>query len=394
MNTATWFIPLFIFAALPGCASNEVTPTPDIPATVAAAVEETIAEARTEDRNARRTRLERRTPTPDIEATVAAAVEETIAKTRARGLMRREGLEITLRKLARQEGHRPSVPLALTSMVERVRPGVVRIETTFGSGSGVIFAKDTGGSALVVTNYHVVDNENLEQVKEFYVDVIVNDLSVYDGVLVGNDTLRDLAVLKICCGEFTALPIANDNPAPGSEIVVMGYPLGLSGAATVTRGVVSAFRYNSGEEIWEVQTDASINSGNSGGPMLSQTGELVGIATSKIVAQDVEGVGFAVSVATLQEQLEALGVDSTFDLPVPPPVLPDQRPVPLKDPNRLSAAAVKLGVSESALLEALGPPPPDIAGTARRLGITTEVLISALGMPPAGQGSSAFPPPP
>ena len=360
-------------------------------------MEETIAEARTQDRNARRTRPKRRTPIPDIEATVAAAVEEKIAEARTSGRKRREGLESALRKLAVQEGHKPPVPQSLTSIVERVRPGVVRIETTFGSGSGVIFAKDTGGSALVVTNYHVVDNEDLDQAKEFYVDVVVNDLSVYDGVLMGNDALRDLAVLKICCGEFTPLPLANDNPAPGTEIVVMGYPLGLSGAATVTSGVVSAFRYNFDEEIWEVQTDASINSGNSGGPMLSQAGELIGIATSKIVAQDVEGVGFAVSVATLQEQLEALGVDSAFDLPLPPPVLPGQRLVPLRDPNRLSAAAVKLGVSESALLEALGPPPPDIAGAARRLGITTEVLTSAMGLLPVGQIPSSgptLPPPP
>ena len=207
-------------------------------------------------------------------------------------------------------------------MIERVRPGVVRIKTNLGSGSGVIYSKSADGSALVLTNYHVIESAAS-------VDVVVGDSKLYRSTILGVDVVRDLAVLSICCGDFTVVTLAKGGGIPtGAEVVVMGYPLGIAGLATVSRGIVSAVRYESDMDRWVIQTDASINPGNSGGPMLSMSGEFVGIATYKIVKSKggiaVEGVGFAVAATTLRDQLPVIVSGNSLAVlaratPTPPP---------------------------------------------------------------------------
>ena len=169
-------------------------------------------------------------------------------------------------------------------MVERVKGGVVRIDTAGGNGSGVIFATE-GDAALVLTNYHVVADGGR-------IAVMVEDADRYQGVLQAFDAARDLATLRICCGDFQALPFGDVAAIrPGSEVVVMGYPSGLPGSATVTRGIVSAIRQHRVGEV--IQTDAPINPGNSGGPLLSPDGKVLGINTFGI--SNAEGLGFALS---------------------------------------------------------------------------------------------------
>ena len=122
-------------------------------------------------------------------------------------------------------------------MVKQVRPAVVRIQTSSGSGSGVIF-ETQGRTGYVVTNHHVVEGE-------VQVSVIVNDSTTYRGSVLGTDSVRDLAVVSICCGSFQTLPFGNAAALqPGDEVVAIGYALGLPGEATVTRGIVSAVRYD------------------------------------------------------------------------------------------------------------------------------------------------------
>lgn len=202
---------------------------------------------------------------------------------------------------------------------------MVRIRTNLGSGSGVIYSKSADGSALVLTNYHVIEGASA-------VDVVVDDSTTYRSTLRGTDPERDLAILNICCSDFTTVALAMGDDIPtGSEIIVMGYPLGISGLATVSRGIVSALRYESDTDRWVVQTDASINPGNSGGPMLALSGEFVGIATYKILASRggiaVEGVGFAVSDKTLRERLPILtsGQASVKLKPLTPTATPPPR---------------------------------------------------------------------
>ena len=101
--------------------------------------------------------------------------------------------------------------------------------------------------------------------------------------------MRDLAVVTICCGQFHTLPFGDASRLePGGEVVAIGYALGLSGEASITRGIVSAIRYDSRYLSDVIQTDAAINPGNSGGPMLSMSGEILGINTFKISEARVE----------------------------------------------------------------------------------------------------------
>ncbi len=211
----------------------------------------------------------------------------------------------------------PDPVVELSEVVERVRASIVRIETSEGSGSGVIFETkgQTGAqTAYVITNQHVVEGETS-------VSVTVNDSANYRGTVLGADSVRDLAVVTICCGAFQALPFGDASSLrPGDEVVAIGYPLGLPGEATVTRGIVSAVRYVAEYLSQVIQTDAAINPGNSGGPMLSTMGEIVGINTFKIAETSVEGVGFAISEETVQQHIPALQVAPLNPTPTPTPV--------------------------------------------------------------------------
>ena len=144
---------------------------------------------------------------------------------------------------------------ALSALVKQVRPAVVRIQTSSGSGSGVIF-ETQGQTGYVVTNHHVVEGE-------VQVSVIVNDSTTYSSSVLGTGSVRDLAVVSICCASFQALPFGNAAALqPGDEVVAICYALGLPGEATVTRGIVSAVRYDPAYRSDVLQTDAAINPGN------------------------------------------------------------------------------------------------------------------------------------
>ena len=209
---------------------------------------------------------------------------------------------------------------ALSEMVKRARPAVVRIESVFGSGSGAIFETEDR-TAYIITNHHVVEGSA-------EVNVTVNDSATYRGTVLGTDAVRDLAVVRICCGSFRALSFGDANALePGDEVIAIGYALGLSGQATITRGIVSAMRYDSDHLSDVIQTDAAINPGNSGGPMLSLSGEILGINTFRREETDsgraVDGVGFAISGTTVRGRIPALKAGSP-----PPTPAPTLRPRP------------------------------------------------------------------
>ena len=188
---------------------------------------------------------------------------------------------------------------SLSDIVKQARPAVVRIETNSRSGCGAIYRVD-GRSAYIITNQHVV--EGYSQVK-----VTVNDRDEYQADVLGVDSVRDLAVVKICCDSFTGLDFGDASiVGAGDEVVIIGYALGIRGEATVSRGIVSAIRYDARHQRDVIQTDAAINPGNSGGPMLSLSGEIIGVNTFKISETSVEGLGFAISETTVQERIPTL----------------------------------------------------------------------------------------
>ena len=284
-----------VVAALP---TVKPTPTPDYDATVEASMAATIAARPTATPTPTATPVPTSTPTPVPTATPTATPTPTPQPTPT-------------------PTPTPDPVVELSEVVERVRASIVRIETSEGSGSGVIFETkgQTGAqTAYVITNQHVVEGETS-------VSVTVNDSANYRGTVLGADSVRDLAVVTICCGAFQALPFGDASSLrPGDEVVAIGYPLGLPGEATVTRGIVSAVRYVAEYLSQVIQTDAAINPGNSGGPMLSTMGEIVGINTFKIAETSVEGVGFAISEETVQQHIPALQVAPLNPTPTPTPV--------------------------------------------------------------------------
>ncbi len=210
------------------------------------------------------------------------------------------------------------VPETRSEMIERVRTAVVRVRTDVASGSGVIVEIDpNAGAAFILTNNHVIEGSQT-------VDVTVNDSDVYRAMTVGIDEIRDLAVLQICCDqEFTHLGFANPESIRLSEpVIVLGYPLGDEvDSLRISVGIVSGIQYSTIYKRHEIQTDAALNPGNSGGPLLLDSGEIAGINTYVVRTSTgsiaVEGFGFAVSSETLEDQYEVMRSGSIVVAPTP-----------------------------------------------------------------------------
>jgi len=155
-----------------------------------------------------------------------------------------------------------------------------------GSGSGFIISSD----GFVITNYHVIEKAN-------DIKVALGDGRIVNADLKGADPSTDIAVLKIYENGLKPLTMADsDKLRPGQIAIAIGNPLGLQ--HTVTAGVVSALgrtlRANNGRMIDDIiQTDASLNPGNSGGPLVNSIGEVIGVNTATIAS--AQGLCFAVS---------------------------------------------------------------------------------------------------
>ena len=234
-----------------------------------------------------------------------------------------------------------------TDTIQRLKQSVVRIETRSGSGSGVIFETE-GTQALVLTNHHVIESASR-------ITVTVGDSNRFTASVVGVDSVRDLAVLKICCGSFQSVAFGDASQIKsGTEVVIIGYPLGvdLAGEASVSLGVISAVRYNARIQGNYIQTDAAVNPGNSGGPMFSLSGEVLGIVTSKWVEEGIEGIGFALSASLVQRHLTALRAGTSTSPrptvtpvrpspPLPPPAPPTPPPaIPTATPPRVTPTPI------------------------------------------------------
>ena len=210
-------------------------------------------------------------------------------------------------------GHDPPVPEEepLSAIIERVRPSVVKIFND-GQGSGVIF--DTQGqTAYVMTASHAGDDPTEDII------VRVHDEDYYVGTLLRRDPVRDLAVVTICCGDFTAAEFgSSDDINVGDDLIVVGYPYGfnLVGPASATKGIVSAKPFSFVRDRLAVQTDAALNPGYSGSPFMSLDGRVVAISSSSVATARSEGLHFGVAESTVQEHLSALrtpGGEAVFE---------------------------------------------------------------------------------
>ena len=201
-------------------------------------------------------------------------------------------------------------------LVNAVRDSVVYIETfieyrgqktSYAAASGIIISKD----GYVVTNDHVVANGTSFSVKVNTTDpdTGVSTSKTYDAMLCGTDSDTDLAVLKI--DGVSDLPAAklgdSDKLRLGDDVIAIGNPLGYE--TSVSKGIISGLNRQVDTDrrsLTAIQTDAPINSGNSGGALFNTYGEVVGVVNEKRVDSYAENVGFAITINEAKNVIEDL----------------------------------------------------------------------------------------
>jgi len=211
-------------------------------------------------------------------------------------------------------------------VAKKVQPSIVAItveysvssifnrgtSTATAKGSGIIISED----GYILTNNHVINSSSTSN-NLFYeigeankVTVkLYNDDTEYEGKIVGTDTQTDLAVIKIEKNGLTAAELGDSDAVQVGEFAMaIGSPLGLDNS--VTAGIVSAVNRevedSDGNKYVAIQTDAAINSGNSGGALVNSKGQVIGVNTLKLSGTGVEGVGFAIPINSTKEIYEQL----------------------------------------------------------------------------------------
>ena len=241
--------------------------------------------------------------------TVAYAVQEQATEapetqppeTQAAEPARRATMDIQ-RGAARTEG-----ALSLQEIYEKNIPSVVSITSQTASGTSAGTGVIVSDAGYLVTNYHVVRRAQS-------IDVKLTDERELTASVVGEDPVSDLAVLYIAADGLTPAQFGDsDTLRVGDSVVAIGDPLGVELRGTMTDGIVSAISRDvqvDGRTMNLIQTNAALNSGNSGGPLINSMGQVIGINTMKIGAfadsSGVEGLGFAIPSATVQEIVNQL----------------------------------------------------------------------------------------
>ena len=186
--------------------------------------------------------------------------------------------------------------LSVSEINKKVSPSVVLISGSGlngeGQGSGVLISED----GYLVTNAHVVSGFS-----QLTVTLNDADKTTAEATVVGSDSLTDLAVIKVDLNGLTAADLGTSSDLEvGQDVVVIGNPLGEEFSGSVTTGIISALDRKvqmSEDEIFTyIQTDAAINAGNSGGPLVNMAGQVIGINAAKIDTSVAEGMGFAIPV--------------------------------------------------------------------------------------------------
>ena len=201
----------------------------------------------------------------------------------------------------------------IADAVEKVYDAVVVVstykdQTLISSGTGFVYKKD-GNNYYILTNHHVIDGGNK-------VTVTFTSKDVEETKIVGSDQYADIAVLSLESSKDLAVAELgkSENLRVGDTAFAVGAPLDTAYSWTVTRGIISGKDRmvevklnNNGDYVMKVlQTDAAINSGNSGGPLCNANGQVVGITSLKLVAESVEGMGFAIPIEVALSYAEKL----------------------------------------------------------------------------------------
>ena len=191
--------------------------------------------------------------------------------------------------------------LPLQELYKKCAPSITSIKgykdglAGYNWGTGVILSED----GIILTNTHVINDCDT-------CEVVLSDETVYPALLVGFDSISDLAVLKIDAKGLTPAQLGQSSAlAVGDEVAAIGNPLGDSFTGTLTDGIISAIErdvtYN-GRSMTLLQTNTALNEGNSGGALFNMAGQVVGITNMKMMSYygSIEGIGFAIPSGTVQ----------------------------------------------------------------------------------------------
>ena len=211
--------------------------------------------------------------------------------------------------------------LSAADVVQLAEPSIARVSTTTAQGTGVGTGFVVDPAGYIITNNHVVDGARARTGSGTGITVTMTDGAQFEAKVVGTDLRSDLALLKIDATNLKALTLGDlENVVVGQDVLAIGYALDLQGSDTVTRGIVSAKNRSIDENqpvLGAIQTDAAINHGNSGGPLLDMTGVVIGVNTA--IAPDsttggvAPGIGFAVGANTVKAVYEQLKTNGKVD---------------------------------------------------------------------------------
>ena len=197
--------------------------------------------------------------------------------------------------------------MSLQEISEPTLPAVVPSSASTGSGSS------TGTGVVLSANGYLLTNYQVSR-QALAINVTLTDERELRATLVGEDPVSDLAVLRVDAEDLTPAQFGDsDGVRVGDSVVAIGDPLGVELRGTMTDGIVSAISRDvqvDGRVMNLIQTNAALNSGNSGGPLINRFGQVIGINTMKIGtfadSSGVEGLGFAIPSATVQEIVNQL----------------------------------------------------------------------------------------
>lgn len=206
--------------------------------------------------------------------------------------------------LSATEAYNKVAPAAVVVSTKSVTQGYfMHTQEVEGIGSGFIINEE----GYILTNYHVIQGAQEISV------TLSNDVTTTAQVI-NYDENQDVAMIKIL-DENVEIPATvelgdSDALQPGEEVIAIGTPLSTELSSTVTKGIISAtsrsVAVESGVTMNLIQTDAAINAGNSGGPLVNTKGEVVGINSSKISGEAVEGIGFSIPINDIKDKIESL----------------------------------------------------------------------------------------
>jgi len=242
-------------------------------------------------------------PLPPIEENENEEFEETVptpAVTLGTGFM----LELLPRPEPDEYGGSPQ--LSFQEIYQKCSPSVVLIEVELerlfgmggaGSGTGIVLTED----GFIVTSAHVIEDAR-------QISVVLYDGTRHIAAMVGMDEITDIAVLQIEARDLVPAVFGDSSLLQiGEDVAVIGNPLGQQGS--MSNGIVSALNRDisyGGVTMRMIQTNAAINQGNSGGPLINLYGQVVGITNMKFIGSAVEGMGFAIPTTTLAPVVDEL----------------------------------------------------------------------------------------